>query len=94
MRKRLFIKALRAKFPDLPPAAVARMTDKIFEMIIETLREGGKIEIRKFGTFYTAELGRRLLRNPGTGDMMEVPARRLPRFKPSRELREKANRGG
>lgn len=93
MRKRAFIKMLCGKFSDLPPAAVARMADDVFEIIAEALQEGRRAEIRKFGTFFSIKLGRRLLRSPATGGMVEVPARRVPRFKASSRLREKANRG-
>lgn len=94
MRKRLFIKILREKFSDLPAPAVSRMADVIFETIAEALADGRRAEIRKFGTFFTADLPRRLLRSPATGEVLEVPARRLPRFRPSRSLRMKADGGG
>ncbi|MBE8158713.1 MAG: integration host factor subunit beta [Betaproteobacteria bacterium] len=85
---------MREKFSDLPAVAVSRMTDGVFEAIAEALAEGRKAEIRKFGTFFAIDLKRRLLRSPATGDVVEVPARRLPRFRPSRRLRGKANGGG
>lgn len=94
MRKRMLIDRLRRRFPALPAATIAAMTDIVFEMIIDSLARGRRAEIRRFGTFFLSALGRRILRNPVSGEAMEVPARRLPRFKAGQRLREQANRGG
>ena len=92
MRKLLLVKLLHKKNPDIPLKTVSEMTDKIFDMIGDSIIDGHKVEIRHFGTFYSTQLGRRLLRNPVTGNMMEVAARRIPRFKANRLLRQKTNR--
>jgi integration host factor subunit beta len=46
------------------------------------------VEIRGFGTFNTRERRARIARNPKTGARVEVPAKRIPFFKPGKELRE------
>lgn len=91
MRKREFVKKLCENFSGMPADLAAEMANEIFEAIAETLERGGKAEIRKFGTFYCSELKPRMLRNPSTGEMLEVPARRVPRFKASEKLRRKVN---
>ena len=64
----------------------------IFSGIAGALNRGDKVELRGFGTFTTHERGARVGRNPSTGARIDVPAKRVPHFKPSRELQEIVNR--
>ena len=59
----------------------------IIEQMAETLATGERIEIRGFGTFKVRKRRSRMARNPRTGDPVEVAARPVPVFKPSKELR-------
>ena len=63
----------------------------IFESIVRSLRSGDKIEIRGFGSFRTRQRKSRVGRNPKTGDRVEVPAKKIPFFKPSKELKDMVN---
>jgi integration host factor subunit beta len=67
------------------------IVDTIFESIVKSLRSGEKIEIRGFGSFRTRERKSRVGRNPKTGARVEVPAKRIPYFKPSKELKDVVN---
>ena len=67
--------------------------ETIFESIIGALQKGDKIEIRGFGSFRTRQRRARVGRNPKTGARVEVPPKRVPFFKPSRELKEYVNTG-
>jgi integration host factor subunit beta len=60
----------------------------IFDGIVRALRSGNKVEIRGFGSFHTRQRRGRIGRNPKTGARVEVPPKRIPSFKPSKELRE------
>jgi integration host factor subunit beta len=60
----------------------------ILDSIVRSLRTGDRVEIRGFGTFNTRERRARIARNPKTGARVEVPAKRIPFFKPGKELRE------
>lgn len=93
MRRSTLTQTLRGKFPALPAKTIDAMTDAIFETIIGAVAEGRRVEIRRFGTFTSSALGRRILRNPVSGEVMEAPARRLPRFKAGQRLREMVDRG-
>ena len=83
-------------------SALAELTRKDSEVIVETifdsvvhaLRSGDKIEIRGFGSFRTRQRNPRIGRNPKTGDRVEVPAKRIPFFKPSKELKDLVNENG
>ena len=68
------------------------IVDTMFEAVIEALKSGDKIEVRGFGSFRTRQRNARTGRNPKTGSRVEVPAKRVPFFKPSKELRDQVNR--
>ena len=68
------------------------IVETIFEAMVRALREDDKIEIRGFGSFRTRQRKPRIGRNPKTGDRVEVPAKRVPYFKPSKDLRDLVNR--
>jgi integration host factor subunit beta len=65
--------------------------EAIFDSIVRSLRTGDKIEIRGFGSFRTRQRQPRIGRNPKTGARVEVPAKKIPYFKPSKELKDVVN---
>src|SRR2546421_12778848 len=67
------------------------IVETIFDSIVRSLRAGDKIEIRGFGSFRTRQRNPRVGRNPKTGDRVEVPAKKIPFFKPSKELKDLVN---
>ena len=67
------------------------IVEAIFDSVLKSLRTGDKIEIRGFGSFRTRERHARVGRNPKTGARVDVPAKRIPYFKPSKELKDLVN---
>jgi integration host factor subunit beta len=67
------------------------IVEAIFDSVVKALREGDKIEIRGFGSFRTRQRQGRIGRNPKTGARVDVPAKRIPYFKPSKELKDLVN---
>ena len=67
------------------------IVETIFDSIVRSLRAGDKIEIRGFGSFRTRQRKPRTGRNPKTGAKVEVPAKTIPFFKPSKELKDMVN---
>lgn len=67
------------------------IVETIFDSIVSSLHSGDKIEIRGFGSFRTRQRQPRVGRNPKTGSRVEVPSKRIPYFKPSKELRDLVN---
>jgi len=67
------------------------IVETIFDSVIAALQSGDKIEIRGFGSFRIRQRNPRIGRNPKTGERVEVPAKRVPYFKPSKELRDLVN---
>jgi integration host factor subunit beta len=59
----------------------------MLDSIARSLRSGERAEIRGFGSFGTRQRKSRIGRNPKTGARVEVPAKRIPFFKPSKELK-------
>ncbi len=69
------------------------IVEAIFDSIVRSLRSDDKIEIRGFGSFRTRQRQSRVGRNPKTGTRVEVPAKKIPYFKPSKELKDVVNGG-
>jgi integration host factor subunit beta len=67
------------------------IVEAIFDSVVNALREDDKIEIRGFGSFRTRQRQSRIGRNPKTGARVDVPAKRVPFFKPSKELKDLVN---
>ena len=69
------------------------IVDSIFGAMRESLEKGERIEIRGFGTFVVRDYGGYKGRNPKTGKVVDVPAKKLPYFKVGKELKEMVNTG-
>jgi integration host factor subunit beta len=67
------------------------IVDTMFEAVCDALKSGDKVEIRGFGSFRTRQRQPRTGRNPKTGASVAVPAKRVPFFKPSKDLRDLVN---
>jgi integration host factor subunit beta len=65
----------------------------IFDSIVGSLGDGDKVEIRGFGSFRTRQRRSRIGRNPKTGALVEVPAKKVLYFRPSKELKGTVNAG-
>lgn len=83
-------------------AAIAEKTDlskkdaeaalKAFtEVIAEALKKGDKVQLVGFGTFEVSERAARTGRNPQTGEEMEIPASKAPKFKAGKALKDMVN---
>ena len=77
--------------PELRAQEVEQVVDIFFEEIAQRLAEGGRVELRGFGAFSTREREARTGRNPRTGDPVDVTAKRVPYFKPGKEMRNALN---
>ncbi len=77
----------RTAGPMISKKDCARVVDAFLDAIKLSLSDQHNIEIRGFGTFKIRRRKTRMARNPRTGDPVEVAARPVPVFKPSKELR-------
>jgi len=81
-----------ARATQLTKKQAEEIVNTVFRTIVDSLRSGRKIELRGFGSFRIRNRGARIGRNPKTGEKVEVPPKRIPYFKPGKELKEKLNR--
>ncbi|MBL8656134.1 MAG: integration host factor subunit beta [Altererythrobacter sp.] len=85
------LSALARDNPDLRAEDVEQVVDIFFDEISQRLAEGGRVELRGFGAFSTREREARQGRNPRTGATVEVDAKRVPYFRPGKEIRRILN---
>jgi integration host factor subunit beta len=81
-----------ARVTQLTKQQAEEIVNTVFLTIVDSLRDGRKIELRGFGSFRIRSRGARVGRNPKTGERVEVPPKRIPYFKPGKELKEQLNR--
>ena len=93
MNKSDLIAALAAK-EKLRDKQATDVIKLIFRGFTDTLREGGRIEIRGFGSFSVREYEAYTGKNPKTGSNVDVRLKKLPFFKAGKELKGKVNTGG
>ena len=85
------LQKLASDNPELRAQEVEQVVDIFFDEIAQRLAEGGRVELRGFGAFSTREREARTGRNPRTGEAVDVPAKRVPYFKPGKEMRNPLN---
>ncbi len=77
--------------PGLSIREVEKIVSVFFDEIVSRLSEDGRVELRGFGAFSTRARDGRTGRNPRTGETVEVAAKRVPYFKPGKEMRSRLN---
>ncbi|MBO9576862.1 MAG: integration host factor subunit beta [Sphingobium sp.] len=85
------VQKLAARNPELNAQEVDKIVSLIFDSIGGRLANGGRVELRGFGAFTTRARDGRTGRNPRTGVSVTVPAKRVPHFKPGKEMRIRLN---
>ncbi len=94
MIKSELIEKLAVENVHLTHAEVERVVNIILGRMIDSLGDGGRVEIRGFGAFSVRSRPARAGRNPRTGEAVDVPAKAVPFFKSGKELRERLNATG
>lgn len=85
------LQALARENPGMRADEVEKVVDTFFEEIEQRLAQGGRVELRGFGAFSTRAREPRQGRNPRTGASVAVPAKKVPYFKPGKEVRARLN---
>lgn len=91
MTRAELLKALHVRFPSLTANDIEAAVKTILDQISKVLSQGGRSEIRGFGSFTVHVRPPRLGRNPKTGEKVAVPEKRVPYFKPGQVMRERVN---
>ncbi len=94
MKKSELIERVAKAHDGLVRAEAEAVVNIIFGSIAEALARGERVELRGLGVFTTRERRPRRARNPKTGEEVLVPARRVPHFRPSKELARRVNDDG
>lgn len=82
------VEELAARFDQLTQRDAELAVKTILDAVSDALVHGQRIEIRGFGSFSVTRRPPRLGRNPRSGEAVQIPAKRVPHFKPGKALRE------
>jgi integration host factor subunit beta len=93
MTKSELIERLAVEEKDLSATDVELAIKAILEIMSQTLEDGGRIEIRGFGSFSLHYRAPRIGRNPKTGAPVALSGKHVPHFKPGKDLRDRVNKG-
>ena len=85
------VSKLAEENPDLSAREVDMIVTIFFDEIVDQLMAGGRIELRGFGAFSTRGREARVGRNPRTGQSVNIPSKKVPYFKPGKEMRQRLN---
>lgn len=82
------VAAALAKKTDLSSKEAVDVVETVLDCIKGALREGDKVSLVGFGTFYVKHRDARIGRNPRTRETIRIPSKRVPTFKPGKAFRE------
>lgn len=82
------IEQVATKHPNMTKKQVEYIVNEVFVTVKESLKSGDKVEVRGFGSFKIREKKPKSGRNPKTGNKVDVPMKKVPSFKPGKEIKE------
>lgn len=88
MTKKELVKAVANKHDEFTQKEICAIVDAVLETITETVGKGEKVALAGFGSFETAIRSERQGRNPSTGEMMTIPAKKVCKFKALKGLKD------
>jgi len=91
MRKSELIQHVACLNPDLPEPVCRALVEKLFNAIIDHLRDGGAVELRGFGRFFLSQHAQRTVRNPRTGETLLKEEFAAVRFRPGKLICARIN---
>lgn len=91
MNKLELVEALK-KSNGLSKSESSKVVDLFFNEMSNALAAGDRVEIRGFCSFFVKEYGASTGRNPKTGEKVKIKPKKLPFFKPGKELKERVDR--
>ena len=88
MTKSELIESIASQHPNMTKKNIEFIINSVFKSIKDSLQKGDKVEIRGFGSFKIRETSSKVGRNPKTGSKVNVPDKKVPYFKPGKEIKE------
>ncbi|MBM7603942.1 DNA-binding protein HU-beta [Metabacillus crassostreae] len=76
---------------ELSKKDVTKAIDSVLDVLLNTLKEGDKVQLIGFGNFEVKERAARKGRNPQTGEEIEIAASKVPSFSPGKSLKDAVN---
>lgn len=92
MTKQQLIEAL-AHETGLDLTTAGKAVDSVIDIITRTVADGRKVTLTGFGTFEAVHRAERVGRNPQTGEPVEIPATRVPKFRPGTRFKDAVAKG-
>lgn len=77
-----------AQISELTQKDAGKAVDAVFNSILEALKNGDKVQLIGFGNFEVRDRAARTGRNPQTGEEIQIAARKVPAFKPGKQLKD------
>ena len=78
---------------DMPKRKSEVVVNTVLRCIIDALAKGDRVDLRGFGSFRVSARNGRMGRNPRTGEVIKVPAKKVPLFRAGKEFRRRVNNG-
>ncbi|PID56791.1 integration host factor subunit beta [candidate division KSB3 bacterium] len=78
---------------DMPKRKGEVVVNTVLRCIIDALADGDRVDLRGFGSFRVSSRDDRTGRNPRTGELIEIPAQKVPLFRAGKEFRRRVNNG-
>ncbi|MBF0487785.1 MAG: integration host factor subunit beta [Nitrospirae bacterium] len=91
MTRSELIELVMQRTPGLTNVQTAIIVGAFFQIITDALNRGARVEVRGFGNFTLKSRKPRKARNPKTGEIVDVPAKKVLHFKMGKELKEMIN---
>jgi integration host factor subunit beta len=85
------VELLAEQFPQLLPRDVELAVKTLLDTMTQALAQGKRIELRGVGSFVLHHRPARVGRNPKSGEQVMIPEKKVPHFKPGKELRERVD---
>ncbi len=86
MNKQELVDAMAAK-AQISKAAAGKALDAFVDSVTDAMAKGNKVTLVGFGTFLVSQRASRKGRNPQTGAIIDIPATKVPKFRPGAELK-------
>ena len=91
MTKSDLLSRVAAVYPYIHMKNVDRVVSIIIESIVDSLKSGGRVELRGFGTFSVRQREEGVGRNPRTGELVKIAPKKVPFFKAGKQLKDFIN---
>ena len=88
MTKSELINLISERFTNLNKKHIEYIVNEMFLQIKKALINNDKVEIRGFGTFNVRETSEKIARNPKSGEQIKIPSKKVPYFKPGKEIKK------